>query len=264
MSAMNIYLYVKTHNKTGLKYLGKTTAKDPHKYPGSGVYWTRHLAIHGINYTTEIIKECHSIEELKKWGLYYSNLWNVVESKEWANLKEEVGDGGRQSIEVRKRISEASKGRIPWNKGKQIWSVKERKRIGEQNKLRGPQSKETIAKRVAKNTGKKRTKDQRQKAANAQKGRKLSDDHKFKLQVARQKGVAEGRIIPWNKGRKINMPSSTANYWKIISPNGTVEQILSLRKWASEHAINYQILHRNAKIGKSYKGYLAINIQKIN
>lgn len=91
---MNIYLYVKTHNKTGLKYLGKTTAKDPHKYPGSGKYWKTHLATHGVNYTTEIIKECHSVKELKKWGLYYSNLWNVIESDAWANLKEEQGDGG--------------------------------------------------------------------------------------------------------------------------------------------------------------------------
>ena len=37
-----IYLYKKTHNKTGLKYLGKTISKDPYTYSGSGVYWTRH------------------------------------------------------------------------------------------------------------------------------------------------------------------------------------------------------------------------------
>jgi hypothetical protein len=40
---MTIYLYVKTHNNTGMKYLGKTTKPDPHKYPGSGKRWTRHL-----------------------------------------------------------------------------------------------------------------------------------------------------------------------------------------------------------------------------
>jgi len=37
-----IYLYKKTHNETGLQYLGKTI-RDPHKYPGSGLYWKRQL-----------------------------------------------------------------------------------------------------------------------------------------------------------------------------------------------------------------------------
>jgi len=91
---MNIYLYVKTHTITGLKYLGKTNSKDPHKYPGSGTYWVRHLKKHGYNYTTDILKECTSKEEVAEFGLYYSELWNVVESNEWANLKPESGNGG--------------------------------------------------------------------------------------------------------------------------------------------------------------------------
>lgn len=91
---MSIYkLYVKTHNLTGLKYLGKTTAKDPHNYFGSGIYWRRHLEKHGYDYTTEIIKECSSNNEIKIWGSYYSKLWNVVESNKWANLTPETGDG---------------------------------------------------------------------------------------------------------------------------------------------------------------------------
>lgn len=69
---MNIYLYVKTHKQTGLKYLGKTTSKYPHTYPGSGVYWRNHLDKHGYDYTTEIIRECKTKKELAEWGLYYS------------------------------------------------------------------------------------------------------------------------------------------------------------------------------------------------
>ena len=95
---MTIYLYVKTHNKTGLKYLGKTTKSDPHTYPGSGQYWQRHLDKHGCDFTTEIIKECQTNEELREWGLYYTNLWNIVESNAWANLKPENGDGGDMSM----------------------------------------------------------------------------------------------------------------------------------------------------------------------
>lgn len=196
---MTIYLYVKTHNKTGLKYLGQTSAKDPHKYSGSGVYWKLHLKKHGYDYTTEILKECQSKEELKNLGTYYSNLWNVIESEEWANLKIEQGDGGRQSEEVRKRIGEAGKGRTPWNKGKQVWSEEDRKQIGERTKLRGPQSAETIAKRIAKTTGKTRSDEQKKRAFNAQKGRRLTPEHIEKLKAARRKGIEEGRIVPWNK-----------------------------------------------------------------
>lgn len=96
---MTIYLYVKTHNKTGLKYLGKTARKDPYRYRGSGDYWINHINKHGYDVTTEIIKECSTEEELKFWGLYYSFLWNVVEEKDergnktWANLVPESGGG---------------------------------------------------------------------------------------------------------------------------------------------------------------------------
>lgn len=61
---------------------------------GSGKYWKLHLAKHGEDVHTEILRECKDYDEVKEWGLYYSNLWNIVESDEWANLKPETGDGG--------------------------------------------------------------------------------------------------------------------------------------------------------------------------
>lgn len=88
-----LYLYVKTHNKTGLKYLGKTNKKDYHSYTGSGVYWIRHLDKHGYDYSTEILLATENKEELKETGLFFSTLFNIVKSKEWANLQEEKGDG---------------------------------------------------------------------------------------------------------------------------------------------------------------------------
>jgi hypothetical protein len=94
------YLYVKTHNITGLKYLGFTGRKDPHKYPGSGTRWLNHLHKHGFNYCTDIIKECTTKDEIKTHGIYYSQLWNIVKDKSWANLKEERGDGGGCSGEA--------------------------------------------------------------------------------------------------------------------------------------------------------------------
>lgn len=91
--SMTIYLYKKTHNKTGLNYLGKTAAADPHKYQGSGKDWAAHIKEHGYDVTTEILRECTTKEELNEWGRYYSTLWNVKESVNWANRIPETGGG---------------------------------------------------------------------------------------------------------------------------------------------------------------------------
>ena len=88
-----MYLYLKTHNITGLKYLGKTV-KDPFVYRGSGVRWLNHIDKHGYDVITEILLETDDKEELKKVGLEYSEKWNIVESNKFANLIPEQGDGG--------------------------------------------------------------------------------------------------------------------------------------------------------------------------
>ena len=91
-------LYVKTHNVTGLKYLGQTSKSDPHRYTGSGKYWLRHLRKHGNNWNTEILCKSALKQTINEMGIYYSNLWNVVESNYWANLKPESGDGAASGI----------------------------------------------------------------------------------------------------------------------------------------------------------------------
>lgn len=107
---MNIYLYVKTHSKTGLKYLGKTT-KDPYTYKGSGVDWKQHLKEHGEEHTTEVLQECTSNKELNDWGRYYSDLWNVVESHEWANRIPETGGGANHTPERKELFRQQQLGR---------------------------------------------------------------------------------------------------------------------------------------------------------
>lgn len=89
-----IYLYLKTHNVTGLKYLGQTK-QDPFVYKGSGKRWLNHIKKHGNDVSTEIIAKCDSYEELRELGLYYSSLWSIVESKEFANLTPEGGEGNK-------------------------------------------------------------------------------------------------------------------------------------------------------------------------
>lgn len=94
-----IYLYIKTHNQTGLKYLGKTI-RDPHKYKGSGKRWIAHLKKHGNDVKTEIIAKFNTNEELKKFSIPLSEQLNIVDSNEWANLKLESGDGGDTSKHI--------------------------------------------------------------------------------------------------------------------------------------------------------------------
>ena len=88
------YLYVKTHRKTGIRYLGKTRAKDPLKYKGSGVRWLNHIRTHGYDCETTVLLATEDSADIARTGLFFSKLWRVSESKEWANLKDESGDGG--------------------------------------------------------------------------------------------------------------------------------------------------------------------------
>lgn len=110
---MIIYLCVKTHSKTGLKYLCKTI-QDPFKYCGSGVDWKKHLKEHGKEHTTKIIKECASHSELAKWGRYFSHIWNVADSNEWANRIPETGAGSGSHLKGKTR-PETTKQKIKQN-----------------------------------------------------------------------------------------------------------------------------------------------------
>ena len=106
---MKITLYIATHNKTGLKYFGKTTRyfttqELQSKYHGSGTYWKRHLKKHGDDVTIEIYG-IYNIDEVNEVALRYSEENNIVKSKEYANLIIENGlDGGKQTDEITKRI----------------------------------------------------------------------------------------------------------------------------------------------------------------
>jgi hypothetical protein len=101
------YLYVKTHNITGLKYFGYTKSKDPYSYMGSGKKWKRHLKKHGYNVSTEIVFLSHDREETKRIAIEYSILWDIVDSKNWANMTIEQLEGGfthiNSSSESRKK-----------------------------------------------------------------------------------------------------------------------------------------------------------------
>jgi len=91
---MVVYLYHKRHRKTGLNYFGKTT-RDPYRYDGSGKYWKDHLRVHSRDIDTIQVWEFDNTDECSDFALSFSEKHQIVESKDWANLKPENGvDGG--------------------------------------------------------------------------------------------------------------------------------------------------------------------------
>jgi len=93
------YLYIKIHNKTGLKYFGKTSSRDPLKYRGSGTRWLNHINYHGYDVSTDIIGYFTDEEECKKVALDFSAKNNITESLQWANIILEDGIGYGAGLE---------------------------------------------------------------------------------------------------------------------------------------------------------------------
>ena len=94
---MIVYLYVKTHLDTGLKYFGKTT-ENPFRYKGSGKYWKSHLKVHGYNVSTEVVSQFNlpgDEDLLVEWAMSFSAKNDIAGSPEWANIIPENGLDGR-------------------------------------------------------------------------------------------------------------------------------------------------------------------------
>ena len=155
---MSIYLYIKTHQKTGLKYFGKT-ARDPYKYKGSGTYWKLHLRKHGNHVDTEVLG-CYTEDEVVVVATKFSHDHNIAESSEWANLIDENGLDGGYTGEI-------------WNKGKKCSPLSEEHKAKVSAALKGHVvSEETKAKISAGKKGKKRTEEQNSKQSKRMTGKK--------------------------------------------------------------------------------------------
>ena len=89
-------LMIKIHNVTGLKYLcyTKKSGSSYDEYLGSGKLWKEHLKQYGKDIKTELIYETDDYENFVNYSLNYSIENDIVNSKDWANLKFETGDGG--------------------------------------------------------------------------------------------------------------------------------------------------------------------------
>lgn len=119
---MKYYLMIKEIEQTGLKYLCKRIEQsylgtDDHlSYKGSGTLWRKILRKHPEYTLKTTVLGLYSSDELKVSGAYYSKLWNIVESKEWANLIPEIGDGGVTHKNTSPFIHESNFGRVIFRK----------------------------------------------------------------------------------------------------------------------------------------------------
>ncbi len=145
------WLYCKVHNQTGLKYFGKTI-NDPYQYSGSGVYWNKHLAKHGNDVTTVWAHLYTDATILNEEALFFSKVFNVVESTEWASLTEENGFTGgnvyKRTLGHNMMMSDKLKGRSLTNAHRQNISN------GSVGCKRGPMSVESKLKKSIALTGK--------------------------------------------------------------------------------------------------------------
>lgn len=171
------HLYIKTHNKTGLSYLGKTI-RDPYKYNGSGTRWRNHLRKHGNDVSTDIIFSSEDEEEFVFVASIVSYMLDVVDSEDFANIVHEEGTGGN-TFEGRKHTEEA--------KALMREKALEREPLSEESRLKISKSKTGVKKGPNKN---KRTDKHRENLSKSLKGKSA-----------------------WNKGKKFKR---TLNYTKCI------------------------------------------------
>jgi hypothetical protein len=103
-------IYHKQCQNCGLNYLGKTTSEYVEKYEGSGKHWQRHLKKHNVKPIHIWNSDWFYDTSIGEYALCLSEKLNIVESKEWANIKPENGlDGGWDGWNGSEKHREASK-----------------------------------------------------------------------------------------------------------------------------------------------------------
>jgi len=214
-----VVLYIFEHEKTGLKYFGKTTKylseKELEKYDGSGSYWRKHIKKHG-NFIKKTIYGIYSTDKdsdnyVKPVALKFSEDNDIVNSDNWANLIPENGlDGG---------------GRL---KGFTVSEeTKEKMRIANKNSTY-KHSPETIEKMKIANKDRVLSTETREKISKSKQGQgkgiKKSEEHKSKIAESvknkmKSKEVQKKLRKPKKPQKKIKCP-----YCEMIGASGNMKK----------------------------------------
>ena len=182
------YIYRITNKINGKTYIGQHKYKKLNdKYMGSGVLITKAKNKYGIeNFKKEILEfDIPDVDLTNDWEQMYI-LFERAKGKAEYNIADGgYGGCGHLSKETKRKISEANKGRIPWNKGKKgCFSEETRRKISK--KMKG---------KPANNKGKHHTEETKRKISEAHKGKCLSEEHRKKLSES-----TKGRLV-WNKDK---------------------------------------------------------------
>jgi len=190
-------LYIKTHNITGLKYFGKTTNDEYHKYKGSGVHWKRHIKKHGYDVTTQCyaqFDETDYIERILLEGcaILFSTENNIENSKAWANFKPENGlDGNPKGI----KFSDAHKRNLSISKTgfKHTEESKNKMSVDRTGRLGTPHTAETKAHLSVIHSGKILSAEHKKNIGISRTGKKHSKET-LRRMSAWQKGIQKERV----------------------------------------------------------------------
>lgn len=104
------YIYITTNDINGKIYIGQHISESfDEKYKGSGVILQKAIKKYGFNsFTTEILHECNSIDEMNYWEQEYIKQYNATDKNIGYNIKY-GGSNTPCPEEVKKKISEAEK-----------------------------------------------------------------------------------------------------------------------------------------------------------
>lgn len=201
------YLYVKQHSVTGLKYFGFTIQKDPVAYKGSGKYWTKHIKKHGREFVETIeLWSFPTKQEAWEFAREYSEQHNIVESKDWANLKPEGLDGGRM-------------GEYGPERSAKLWET--RRKNNKPNILIGRAHSEERRANIA-STVKKQYEEGRERRKPAIAGQQHTEEARAKMSVARKgrESGAKGKTWKRNEDSNKKLSESCKGRKKLVLPNG--------------------------------------------
>ena len=228
-----IYLYIKQHSETGLKYFGKTI-QDPYSYPGSGNHWRNHYRKHGgpSKIKTLEVFEFEDQDECTAFALKFSKDNNIVESKEWANqiIEDGIGTGFTAGCEFseehKSKLSKAAKNRIVSEHTKKKMSESHK------DKIKTP---EHIAKLNESKIGRPRSEETKRKLSEANLGKKASEETKAKLkEIALNRAPEEKAALTEKKRETYRIKYGTDWIPKTEEQNKKIAEALKGRKASDE------------------------------
>jgi hypothetical protein len=107
-------LYIKQCSHCNLKYFGKHTGQNIEVYSGSGTKWNNHLSKYNAKPVHLWNSDWYYDTSISRFAIKFSRLNKIVDSDNWANLKEENGlEGGWDHIDSKgKVVSEETRRRM--------------------------------------------------------------------------------------------------------------------------------------------------------